>query len=344
LYNPIGKHRAVNRLNDFWKKKEPQKFQDVGIKPTRKYIGRTRQLPEKVITKEIFRSSRMNASGEWRRTSANGGKLVEKLTISSSRAWNLDETLYNQELHKWIRGYTNTLISYNLFFIPNESGLHTLLTYWLIFPGMLSLLIFVGGFLFALYFLEKRWGYLRALEIFLASVVVSGFIFICALPFTYFDRYGDTPFMGASLSLALLLGAACMERKNFSVPKPIIIVCGIFLFLDMLVNWTMNPDLFGLVTFLSPVFFGGGALIGRKMPPPKKTAKELAREKLNSILQKKGGDPIAERKARARADLDEGFGAANRAEYGAASKSLTLGFSALLQEYPLDVEFFRQPP
>lgn len=147
--------------------------------------------------------------------------------------------------------------------------------------------------------------------------------------------------MGASLSLALLLGAACMERKNFSVPKPIIIVCGIFLFLDMLVNWTMNPDLFGLVTFLSPVFFGGGALIGRKMPPPKKTAKELAREKLNSILQKKGGDPIAERKARARADLDEGFGAANRAEYGAASKSLTLGFSALLQEYPLDVEFFK---
>ncbi|OIP54086.1 MAG: hypothetical protein AUK31_00485 [Fibrobacteres bacterium CG2_30_45_31] len=341
ILQSFRENRAENRFADFWEKEGAQKFQSVGITPSEQiyqeelvdYLKKYHEKNPPLVPEQ--RIAQMKT--EFREWWETGGKAdyILKQGLAPS------EELYQQELSKWIKGYTDKLLEYNLFLIPNEGNIQALLTYWLLFPGFFSLLIFIGGFLFTMYFLEKRWGALPAFGIFLGSVILGGVIFSVTLPFSYFDRYADMPFMGGSLSLALLLGAASMERVRFTVPKPIIVTCGIFLFLDMLVNWTVNPNLFGFVTLLTPVFFGSGIILGRKMPPRKKSQKELAQDKLNAVLQKKSGDPIAERKARARAEIDAGLSAANQAEYIIASRLLISGFSALLQEFPLDVEYLK---
>ena len=152
-----------------------------------------------------------------------------------------------------------------LFFIPEDSSITALFTCWFLFPGALSFLVFAVGFLFAMKVLEKRWGYLQSSLFFAVGTIFGGFVFMGTLSLSYFDRYAYMPYMGMSLSMAMLLGIAAFGPKN-DVSKLSTAGAILILAVDVLTNWNANPNLYGWVAILEIAFFGIGAFLGFKVP------------------------------------------------------------------------------
>lgn len=329
-------HKASTAFDDYWEREGAPKFRAAGVEPTETVYKDERNaymqkfyrdnLPlvpqERVDTMKVrFR--------EWWETEGKASFVITQNIVP-------DKALYDSELEKYLKKYTDTEIIFQLMYVPGKSSVASVFTTWILAPGVFSFLIFITGFLFAAYMLTGRWGMQRTLGAFLTSLLATGIIAAATLPLCFFCRYGAYPYEGASLSLAFLLGAVCKGRRDESIPKSAVIVSGIFLFLDMFVNWTVNEDLYGWIAILSPFVFAGGVFAGKMMPPRKRTAQELAQARLNAILQRNPGDLAAERKARTRKDVNEGIKLMNAAEYKAAEPFLERGIRALLQETPID--------
>lgn len=329
-------HKANSAFDDYWEHEGAPQFRAAGVEPTETVYNDERNIymqkfhrdnlplvpQERVDTMKVrFR--------EWWETEGKASFVIAQNIVP-------DKALYNRELEKYLKKYTDTEIVFQLRYIPGKSSVTSVFTTWVLAPGAFSLLIFIIGFLFATYTLTNRWGMQHTLGAFLTSVLVTGIVAAITLPLCFFCKYGAYPYEGASLALAFLLGAVCKGRKDEVIPKLTIITAGVFLFLDMFVNWTVNEDLYGWIAMLSPFAFAGGVFAGKMMPPKKRTSQELAQERLNAILQRNPGDLAAERKARTRKDVEEGLKLMNAAEYKAAEPFLERGIRALLQETPID--------
>ncbi|MFA6836947.1 MAG: hypothetical protein WCR04_11165, partial [Fibrobacteraceae bacterium] len=107
--------------------------------------------------------------------------------------------------------------------------------------------------------------------------------------------------------------------------------------IDAVANWNLYPNLFGWVSLLTPPFFALGILLGKKLPRFTREGK-IKRSAEKTITK----DPIAEKKVRTRAEIKKGIELADKAEYALASTSISTAYSALLQEYPLDVEYIKK--
>lgn len=334
-------NRLEAKFDQWWKNEGAARFESVGLSPTEALYNEELALYKNkfydenppIIPEERIKKMKSDFRTWWE----TGGKL----SYVVQQNLNPNENLYQRELDKWVHGYTQTLIQYKLFIIPQESKPYQYLTYWLQFPKMSALLLFSGFFLFTTFFLHRRWGTLQTLGVFFGSLIFGGITFNIVLPLTYFSRYADSPYMGTSLALAVLLGAAAVGREKNAVPKIIVILSAVGLFLELLSNWFFYPGQYGLVCFLVPVFFGLGILLGKKMPPRRKSKKELTRERLEAKLQE-NIDVIGKRKEQVREDLEKGFYMGKHAEYQGAASKLTLGLSGLLQENPLDFELLEK--
>lgn len=319
---------AVKAFGEYWESEGAKRFRDVGVEPTEKirqeelesYLKKFHEanptlVPEKRILqmKEDFRT--------WWETTGKKSYAASEIAP--------DEKLYQSELNRYVRAYTETLPEYKLFYIPEESGFWNLFTCWILFPGAPSFLIFAAGFLFAMKILERRRGLLQPTILFAASLPVSGVLFALTLPLTYFVRESGTPYMGASLSLALLLGFAAFDKKSFPVQAAIPCVGIALLLSDALVNWFSCPNLYGWAAILEVPLFGIGALIGVKTPH--RSSKKSRTEGNAKTIQV---DP----KKKLRESLKDALELANKAEYDHASQILSQDFGRLLSERPLDRE------
>lgn len=247
------------------------------------------------------------------------------------------ENDFVREQNKWVKAYTDKHLRYRLAFVPAEEEYDRLLTSWILFPGVLSFLLFAGFFCFAYYRLSDRWGVAVASGI-AAGLVLVGGIFVSLFTATsFFDHYAVERYMGASVALCFMLGAVAFPPSNDKVSALTkgIAIAGVAL--DVLVNFALNGGIFGAVGVASLVTFGLGALAGCKIPRRLKTLQEHQADALAERLKKNAvANPMAARKARNRALIDQGLDEANKAHYEAAQRTLSQAMNALLQEHPVD--------
>ena len=149
------------------------------------------------------------------------------------------------------------------------------------------------------------------------------------LSLSYFDRYAYMPYMGMSLSMAMLLGIAAFGPKN-DVSKLSTAGAILTLAVDVLTNWNANPNLYGWVAILEIAFFGIGAFLGFKVP---RLTGGSVKSKKSVVIEEVAVNP----KVRTREDLKEALDLANKAEYEHASLILSKSFIQLLRENPLDI-------
>ncbi len=318
--------KAVAHFDEYWKTEGAKTFRDVGVEPTeriyreelesylKKFHAANQPLvPEKRIEK-MEREFR-----EWWETA--GKKSYAANEVSP------DEKLYRAELRRYIQGYTKNVPKYRLAYIPESSGIASLFTSWLLFPGSVSFLLFAAGFLLSMKVLVRRWGFPQSWIFFAAGALVSNFVFAAAVSLSYFERYGSTPFMGMSLSIATLLGCAGFGPKR-EIPKFMPYAAILLVLADILVNWNVNPNLYGLVAILDVPFFGLGILLGNKVPRLfcQKASPGIDTEKIEAIDPKKG----------LRKELDDAIDLANKSEYEHAAQILEERFGKLFHEKPLD--------
>lgn len=320
--------KAVAHFDKYWQTEGAKTFRDVGVEPTDKiykeeldsylkkfHAANQPLVPEKRIEK-MEREFR-----EWWETSGKRSYAANEVSP--------DEKLYQKELKRYIQGYTKNVLKFQMTYIPESSGIASLLTSWILFPSAISFLLFAGGFFLAMISLEKRWGFLQAGIFLAAGTLVSNFVFAATLSITYFERYGNTPFMGMSLSLAMLLGCAAFGPKR-EIPKFTPYAAILIILADILVNWNFNPNLYGLVAILDIPFFGIGALLGFKVPRLfcQKASPENDSKKIETIDPKKS----------LRKELDDAIDLANKAEYEHAAQILSEKFGKLFRENPLDTD------
>lgn len=251
------------------------------------------------------------------------------------------EAEFKEELRKYIKNFTNKFPRYNMAFVPSEGEYDKLLTCWLLSPGVFSFLVFALLFGFAYVLLCKRWGAPIALGTFLAIAVCGGIIVNAFTLTSFFDQYAAERYMGASLALAFLLGAAAFSYDKDAVPPAVrgIAVGGVLA--EVIVNWFANGGIFGAVAFACLPCFGLGVLAGFKIPHRKKTEEEKKAEALAERMRLNAQrNPVAERRERTRKNAAEGFNEAKQARFDMARQLLRQSMLEFLQEQPFDQETF----
>lgn len=328
----------VDTFNVWWEETGKNQFLLVGLEPTEKirqeefetYREKYLQQNHTYIVEDRVKEMRQEFREWWE---INGGK---EAYIQEHNVYP-DERHFEAEFKKWVTKYTNQFIRYRMRFVPADGNYESLLTCWMLFPSALSFILFFFLFVFAYLQLEKRWGFPIALGAFLL-LAVSGGLFTSILTSTsFFHSYDATAYMGCSLVLAFFLGATAFGPRKLEISNLVKGISVFGLMADMAVNWFLNPGIFGAVALLSPILFGLGAVAGLKMPERRKTEDELAREALEERIKKNANrNPLAERKAKTRQLIDEGFDAAVKGALERAQRSLTQALSAMLQEHPVD--------
>lgn len=253
------------------------------------------------------------------------------------------EAQFEKELNIFIKNYTDQFPRYAMAFVPKEGEYGRLLTCWILFPSWASFLLFALFFLFAYIKLSDRWGVIVSLAIFFALAIFGGCIIDVFTGTSFFSPYVAERYMGASIALAFMLGATAFENNAASVPPAIRGAAIIGLILDVAVNWVVNPGIFGAVAVASIPFFGLGAFAGIKMPARRKSLSEQRKDALEIRMKRSAQRNItAERHAKTRENIDEGFGAAQKGHYDAAKLHLCQAMTALLQEQPLDYDTLKK--
>lgn len=317
---------AISQFEDYWKTEGAKRFRDVGVEPTEKihseeldsHLEKFHAQSEPLVPEKRIEKMEKDFRTWWETSGKRSYAANEKSP---------DEKLYRSELARYIEGYTKNVPKFRIAYIPESSGFASLFTCWILFPGVLSFLIFAVGFLFAMKALEKRWGYPQSGIVFAAGTLAANVVFAATLPLSYFDRYGNTPFMGMSLSLAMLLGCAGFGLKR-EVPKLAPYAAILLVLADALVHWNLDPNLYGWVAILEIPFFGLGVLLGNKMP-----RLLFQRSQSKAVpLQTESEDPgKALRKS-----LEEAMDLADKAEYDHAAQILVEKFGKLFRENPID--------
>lgn len=244
---------------------------------------------------------------------------------------------YDKLEDKYITKYTNQLLRYNLAFVPQKENFEKLATSWTLFPSVISYLLFASFFIFAFFHLEPRWKFTLFVGTFVLTIAVGGILTYVMASTSFFDHYSGERYMGMSLTLAFMLGATAFGPRRLEIPQLVKGIAIVGVILDMAMNWVVHPGLFGSVTILAPVFFALGAVAGLKIETRKKTKEEINRENLEEKLRNNANrNPMAERKAKTRASIEEGFKAAKNGLMENAQRILEQAFNSLLQEHPVD--------
>ena len=247
------------------------------------------------------------------------------------------ENDFIREQEKWVKAYTDKHLRYRLAFVPAEEEYDRLLTSWILFPGVLSFLIFAGFFCFAYVQLSRRWGVAVVAGIAAGLFIAGGILVAVCTGTSFFDHYAVERYMGASIALCFLLGACTLGPQKDSVTFVAKVAAFAGLILDVTVNWLLNGGIYGAVGFVSLVAFGLGVVAGQKIPQRLKTVKEVQADQLAERLKKNAGANLfAERKAHNRALIDKGLEEAQKAHYESAQRLLSQALTAMLQEHPID--------
>ena len=249
------------------------------------------------------------------------------------------EAQFEHELNKFIKKFTDQFPRYAMAFVPKDSEYERLFTCWLLFPSWASFILFALFFLFAYVRLSDRWGAIAAAGMFLVLAVFGGCVVDFLTATSFFSPHVAERYMGASIALAFMLGATAFEKNSANVPTLIRGAAIFGLILDVVVNWVVNPGIFGAVAVASIPFFGLGALTGIKLPARRKSLAEQRKDALEMRMQRTAQRNItAERHAKTREKMDEGFSEAQKGHYDAAKLCLCQAMTGFLQEQPLDYE------
>lgn len=335
----IAEYKRNNKIetifNDYWQKEGAEKFRSVGLEPTEKlYQEELENYRASFLEKnpplipEVRIAKMKTDFRKWWETGGNQTYVNQGIVPSTK--------LYERELKKWLRGYTQKLWLYTIPFNSAEGNFENLCIYWILAPSILSLIAFFIIFAFVNYHLERRWGFLKILGVFIGANIVGGFCVYLLTLTSFFAPYQNDLLKGFSLGLATLLGATSMGKTKNEVPKSIVVISCLLLMADIMINCFSVSKLYIAVALISFVFFGIGILLGIKMPYRKKTLNELREE----ILEEKNlhkVDSYQVKKNKTRENLNNGLTAARRGEYETGAKLLCDGMQALLQEYPIDV-------
>lgn len=246
---------------------------------------------------------------------------------------------FQREWKAWAKNYTNKHLRYSLAYVPEDEDYGKLFTSWLLFPGFFSFIIFAPLFFFAFKKMNRRWATPVLVGIIVVTMLLGGIVITALTGTSFFDHYVTERYMGMSFTLAFLLGAVSFSKKQNDTSNVIKGVAVAGLLLDMILNWFAYPGIFGAVTVASPIAFGLGAVAGLQVPARKKSMKEAKAEALEERLRQNAArNPLAERKAKTREMIDDGFRAASQGAFDKAQGILSQGITALLQEHPIDAE------
>lgn len=250
-----------------------------------------------------------------------------------------NEKDFERECYKWIKQYTDKHLRYGLAFTPKDAEFGRIFTNWLLFPGVLSFLLFAGLFGFAYTQLSRRWGVPVALGTFVASIILGGILVYVLSLTSFFDHYATERLMGMSAALAFMLGATAFGANQDDVIPYARLIVFLGLIADILVNVFANGGLYVAVAVASLVTFGLGILGGKKIPNRKKSKRELMaeaaieRKRINAAEQ-----TFAAKKKKTRSQIEDGFKAFDEGDYTLAEQVLTQAMTALLQEIPVEFE------
>lgn len=247
------------------------------------------------------------------------------------------EREFQQEQRKWIKSYTNKYPRYHLAFVPKDGNYVQLLTSWILFPGLVSVLIFAVMFMFSYCILIKRWGIAITSGCFLGMAFIGG-VFVQILTLTsFFDHFEDSRYMGCSLAVGFLLGACCFSPRKNNISNSVVAFAMIGMFGDMAANWILYPGIFNAVAALTPAAFAFGGFAGMRIPEKTKSQKQIAKEALEERMRQGATpDPISERKSRNRELLESGFAEMKAGRMENAQRVIAQAVSAILQEHPSD--------
>lgn len=326
-------------FNQWWVDAGEEQFRSVGILPSKKikadefaryrekYLAQNPSLIPETRIKQLKAEYK-----EW--WDYNGGR--DQFFQETGRFPTPKD--YDKLEDKYVSKYTSQILRYNMALVPKKDNLETLATSWILSPSVISFLIFAGFFIFAFLQLESRWRFTLFMGAFVITIAAGGLLIYALASTSFFNHYAGERYMGLSLPLAFMLGAAAFGPKRLEITQ---LVKGIAIggtLLDMIINWTVNPDIFGEATVLAPIMFGLGATAGLKIETRKKTKEEIARAALEEKLRNNANrNPMAERKAKTRASIEEGFKAAKEGLMENAQRILGQAFNNLLQEHPIDI-------
>ena len=325
-------------FDQWWETEGAKQFESVGLKADEKTRNeefeqfRDRYLKENgtFVVEDRIEEMKKEFREWWE---IKGGKE----DFSKEHGYYPKERDFIREQNIWIKNFTDKHIRYRLAFVPEEAEYDRLLTSWVLFPGILSFLLFAGFFCFAYYRLSDRWGVLPAAGIALGLALAGGIIVSIFTSTSFFDHYAAERYMGCSVALCFMLGAVAFPPSNDKVSAITKVVAMAGIVLDVLVNWFLNGGIFGAVGLASLVAFGLGALAGSKIPRRLKTIQEHQADALAERLKKNAtSNLLATRKAKNRALIDQGLDEANKAHYDSAQRILSQALNALLQEHPID--------
>lgn len=325
-------------FNQWWNDAGEEQFRSVGI------------LPSKKIKQEEF--ARYREKYLEQNPSLIPETRIEQLKAEYKEWWDMgggreqffqetgrfpDPKDYVKLENKYVDKYTSQVLRYSMAFIPRKENFENLATSWILFPNVISFLIFAGFFTFAFIRLEPRWKFSLFLGAFALTAVMGGILTYALASTSFFDHYAGDHYMGLSLTLAFMLGAAAFGPKRLEISQLVKAIAIGGIALDMIINWTVNPGLFGAVTILTPVVFALGALAGLKIETRRKTKEEISRENMEEKLRNNvNRNLMAERKAKTRTSIEDGFKAAKEGMMENAQRILQQAFNNLLQEHPVD--------
>lgn len=325
-------------FNQWWTEVGEEQFRSVGILPSKQVKNEEYQryretyLAQNPALIPEDRIEQLKAEyKEW--WNYNGGR--EQFFQETGRFPTPKD--YDKLEEKYINKYTSQLLRYNLAFIPKKDNFEALATHWILSPSVISFLIFAGFFFFAFEHLESRWRFSLFMGAFAIAIVVGGLLTYALASTSFFGHYIGDRYMGLSLPLAFMLGAAAFGPRRLEISQLIKGIAIGGMLLDMIVNWTVNPGIYGAVTVLSPVMFALGAVAGQQIETRKRTKAEIAREALEEKIRNNANrNPMAERKAKTRTSIEDGFKAAKDGMTENAQRILGQAFNNLLQEHPID--------
>lgn len=331
-------------FNEWWLNSGAQEFRQAGLEPTKELkIEEFQRYREKYLQQNpsyIVEERIMFMKKEYREWWENQGGR-EAYAQEHNRFPN--EKDYQNSLEEWLNSFTDRYLRYRLAFVPKQEKYERTLTYWMLFPGVLSFLTFAGLFVFTVIRLAKRWNLWILLGLTALVTLVSPILVSVLTSTSFFDHYNSERYMGMSLTVAFLLGSATFGNRKNQVSQSTKNICIAGLLIDMAINWFANPGIFGAVTFLSPVLFGLGALAGTKIETRIRTQSEINAELLKArLLEKATQNPMAERKAKTRALIEDGFASAKNCRPEQAHQQLSQALTLLLQEHPVDAELVKQ--
>lgn len=335
----FNRERNISKTFDlWWKDAGAEQFRSVGLEPTEKikaeefasYREKYLSQNQSLIIEEQVESMRSEFREWWE---VLGGK--ESYMREHGRFPTEED--FRRELDAKIYKHTDQFYRYNMAYIPKYGKYERLATSWMLFPSAASFLIFAGFFFFAMVQLKDRWN-LYIIVGFTALFATCGGIPVDILCGTsFFDHYAGERYMGMSLALCFLMGATSFAPQKELVSQKVTGIAVAGLLLDMIVNWFVNPGIFGAVTILSPICFGLGALAGLKIETRRKSLEEIKEETLAQRLRENANrNPLAEHKAKTRSMIDQGFNLLKEGLDESAQRLLSLGLTSLLQEHPVD--------